>query len=207
MMLSHGGEMKNHPASRLLIAISLAMALCSCEVPRGPTSISVGGGPSFSLRGSARLAIFTIYAPAPGHKLAAPYSTIGMTPNADLAPVIWQIKTASSGLLRGSRIDGLQLTYGKVPKGYTQTVPSQSQAPQTLAPQTIYSFDAESTAAAGKGGFFYVDKTGAVQQLQIPELCTTLKDNQWVMTDCKTRQPYNEPTDIAKFAHEHQSKE
>src|SRR5579862_3230440 len=85
-----------------------------CEAPEIPTSVKVGPGPSFLLRGSGRLASFTIYAPMSGQKVAFPHT--------EVSSVVWQL-SSSRGYFKGASVNGLDLIYGRNPEGYKQTVP------------------------------------------------------------------------------------
>ena len=144
----------------LLIGVaSLLLVLTGCR--EIPTSVKVEAGPSFLLGGSGRLATFTVYAPQSNQRIAFP--------DRDLAAVVWQV-TASKGYFKGSHVKGLQLTYGKVPSGYEQLVPSQLQAVPSLAPGTVYAFLAETTDAPIASGYFYMGESGPIQTA-MPDLC------------------------------------
>jgi hypothetical protein len=119
-----------------------------------------------------------------------------------VATTIWQIK-ASGGYFEGARVGGMQLPYGKVPDGYRQTVPEQSQQPIAPPPGAIYSFFAETTDAPGIGGFFYLGGKG-LTQIIVPDLCLKLINGREVSVKCGTNDPYEEPTNLEKFAHAHQ---
>jgi hypothetical protein len=172
---------------------ALLVLLGGCEPPEVPTTVQVASGPSFSLLGSGRLASFTIFAPMSGQKVAYP--------DTDVASVVWQIQ-ASKGYFERTRVQGLQLVYGKVPEGYAQTVPSGAQGPPVLAPGFVYSFFAESTGASVAGGSFYLDKFGAVQML-VPDLCLMQKNGHKVRVNCATKEPFQEPSDVNKYVREH----
>ena len=124
------------------------LALLGCEVK---TSVNLGGGPSFWFGGSGRLASFRVYSPKPGHKIATP---------SDTRSLVWSIQP-SSGRAEGAPVARMDLVYGTVPDGYTQSVPSNGAAPQ-LTSGLVYYFFAETTGAPGKGGFFYMDKTAPI---------------------------------------------
>ncbi len=174
-------------------ALSLLVVLSGCR--EIPTSVKIGTGPSFLLGGSGRLATFTVYAPQSGQKIAFP--------DRDVASVVWQV-TASKGYFKGSHVDGLQLSYGRVPAGYEQVVPGQSKAAPPLAPDTVYSFLAETTDAPIASGYFYMDKSGPIQT-SIPDLCLVFVQGRKVRVKCKlnTAEPYQEPADLAKYVREH----
>src|SRR6266853_730034 len=151
--------MNRHRATTFVTAAFLLLVLSGCR--EIPTSVKVGTGPSFSLGGSGRLASFTIYAPESGQRIAFP--------DQDVASVVWQV-AVSKGYFKGSHVKGLQLTYGKVPSGYEQVIPSQPQAAPALASGTVYAFLAESTDAPIASGYFYIGESGPVQTA-IPDLC------------------------------------
>jgi len=182
------------PPSRLLTFLVFSVMLCvGCEWER-PTLVSVREGPMFAFSGNGRLATFTVYAPQTGRRIASP--------NPDVATIIWQIK-ASKGYFEGARVGGMQLNYGNIPDGYSQTVPGQPQRAPAPAPGAVYSFFAETTDAPGIGGFFYVGRTG-LTQITVPDLCLKLINGREVAVKCGTDDPYQEPTDLEKFAQEHQ---
>lgn len=180
--------------SKLFVLLALSLACCvGCEWEK-PTLVSVRQGPVFAFSGNGRLATFTVYAPRPGQHIA--------DPNPEVATVIWQIK-ATKGYFEGVRVGGMRLPYGKVPDGYSQTVPNSPR--QAVAPTlgTVYSFFAETTDAPGIGGFFYMGRSG-LTQITVSDLCLKLINGREVPVKCGTDQPYQEPTDLEKFAREHQ---
>lgn len=178
---------------RLAVGAFLVL-LVGCEAPEIPTAVKVGPGPSFALTGSGRLASFTIYAPMVGQKVAFPHG--------EVSSVVWQI-SSSTGYFKGTRVNGFDLIYGKVPEGYKQIVPDHPQVPPSLQSGLIYSFFAESTGAGVASGSFYVGKSGTALSVAT-DLCLTLENGHNVRVSCKTRQPYREPADIEKFALDHQ---
>jgi len=184
-----------HRLTVFLAGASLLLVLGGCR--ETPTSVKVGSGPSFTLKGSGRLATFTIYAPQSGQRIAFPHPA--------LASSVWQIK-ASQGYFKGTRVDGVQLTYGKIPNGYQQLVPGQTQVAPALSPGVVYSFFAETTDAPIASGYFYMDKSGPVQT-EIPDLCAMLVDGRKVRSNCKlgSTEPYQEPADLEKYVREHQT--
>lgn len=183
-----------HYRASLIVAVSLLLVLCGCH--EIPTSVGVGNGPSFSLMGSGRLASFTVFAPQNGQKIAFP--------DHDVSAIVWQV-AASRGYFRGSRLNRLELTYGKVPSGYEQVVPSRSQAAPAFAAGTVYAFLAESTDAPIASGYFYMGESGPVQTA-IPDLCLMFVQGRKVRVKCKanTAEPYQEPIDLEKYVREHQ---
>jgi hypothetical protein len=175
-------------------AISLLLVLSGCR--EIPTSVKVEAVPSFSLGGSGRLATFTVYAPQSNQKIAFP--------DRDLASIVWQV-TASMGYFKGSHVKGLQLTYGKVPSGYEQVVPNQSQAAPKLASGTVYAFLTESTGAPIASGYFYMGESGPIQTA-IPDLCLMFVQGRKVRVKCNlnTAESYQEPVHLEKYVREHQ---
>ncbi len=192
-----------HDLVSLMLLMSCLICLCGCNWER-PTAVAVGPGPSFVLRGSGRLASFTISAPLSGQKVAFPCNKV-LFPCSGVATVMWQIES-SKGYVEGAHVEGFQVKYGKVPNGYTQVVPSQSQSVSPLPPGFIYSFSAETTDAAGQSGYFYVDGAGTVQVLEVTDLCLTSQAGRQVRVNCRTKDPYKEPTDVEMFAREHQKR-
>jgi hypothetical protein len=173
-------------ASGLLLFCAVCVAsLLSCDLER-PTSVAVAPGPSFVFSGSGRLAVFTVYGPRAGERVSYPHQ--------DVSTIIWQIRP-SAGYFDGVYVDSFRLTYGAVPQGYTQTVPSQSQVTPRLLPGLVYSFFAETAGAAVKDGFFYMSGTQPVQTV-IPDLCLDLVNGHEIRVSCSDKQPYKEPTDL-----------
>jgi hypothetical protein len=118
-------------ATSLLLVVICLVAL-GCEVR---TSVRLGPGPSFSLDGSGRLVSFYVYGPRQGHKIATPV---------DDQSLMWSIAATKDG--PGALVTGMQIEYGKVPKGYVQKFPS-SGAALPLTSGRVYIFDAETTGA------------------------------------------------------------
>ena len=176
-----------------LVALSL-LGIAGCEPPiEGPTAITVENGPAFSLRGHGNLARFTVYAPLNGTKIANPF---------DPASACWEIEPQRQGLFGGTRMDDMRLIYGQIPKGYNQTVPRNSQSATHLEPGRIYAFEAWSNLAGELGGDFYVDKTGAIQAIDLGE-CGVSTGHGVVRTNCETQELLRDPADMDKYAREH----
>lgn len=161
-----------------------------------PTVVSVNAGPSFAFKGSGRLAIFTVYAPKAGNKIAFPHP--------DDSSIVWRI-AATKGYFEGTRVGGLELAYGRVPGGYIQSVPGESQAPPVLPAGSVYSFFAETTDAPIATGYFYLGSSGPIQTA-IPDLCLTRKDGHNVRVRCSFvgDQTYREPTNLEDSVRKHQ---
>ncbi len=175
------------------VAAFSLLALGGCEPPvEGPTAILVESGPTFSLRGRGQLARFTVYGPTAGAKIGNPF---------DPSAAVWEIE-GPKGFFRGVSIEGLRLVYAKAPEGYTQTEPRDLQPVPHLETGRIYSFEAWSSLSGGLGGDFYVDKTGAVQAIDLGT-CGTSTGHGMVRTDCRTHEPLRDPSDIDRYAREH----
>jgi hypothetical protein len=174
-------------ALTLLLSGLYLLTLPGCEVA---TSARLGAGPSFSFDGSGRLASFTIYGPQSGHKIATPY---------DDKSQVWSIQP-SNGFPDSILVARLNLVYGSLPKGYTQTVPHNGSAP-SLSTGVVYYFIAETTGAPWAQGFFYMDKTGPVR-IAVPGLCPSAFVGDVKPLKCGTSEPYVEPKDLEKFVQE-----
>ena len=186
--------MIQYKAKTFLAVMPLLLLLIGCR--EVPTSVKVESAPSFTLRGRGRLGIFTIYAPQSGQRVAFPDPAV--------ASAVWQIR-ASEGYFKGKHVNGLKVTYGKVPDGYQQLVPGQSEVPPPLSPGAVYAFFAETTDAPIASGYFYMGKSGPVQT-KVPDLCVTLVQGRKVRVNCRLdkTEPYQEPADLEKYAREHQ---
>ncbi len=192
----------------MLINCSL-LILCACEPPplgpEFPPSIKVSPGKSFSVHGSGIVVKFGVYSPPHGLKVASPFNIMWMLPDPAIAPIAWQID-CPAGIYSGVAAEGLVLDYGKVPSGCLETVPGQSQPVPSLSPETIYSFSIETfyrVTTAFASGYFYVDKSGTIQPVDVPDLCLQRKNDRQARVNCKTNEPYKEPTDVPKFAQDH----
>jgi hypothetical protein len=175
-------------ALMLAAAISFLLAISSCEVS---TSAKINPGPTFSLDGSGRLVFFRVYGPRPGRKIATPVDTQSL---------MWSFEPTSdspSGVL----VTGMGIRYGKVPRGYLQTFPSNGAA-LPLAFGQVYIFDAETTGASGANGFFYMGQTGPIP-VNVPGLCGSAFVGDVRPVKCGTNEAYIEPKDLEKFVKEH----
>jgi hypothetical protein len=186
--------MTQHKAKTVLAVMPLLLLLSGCR--EVPTSVRVENGPSFTLAGSGRLGIFTIYAPQNGQRIAFPDPAV--------ASAVWQVR-ASEGYFKGKHVAGLKVTYGNVPDGYQQLVPGKSEVPPPLSLGVVYAFFAETTDAPITSGYFYMDKSGPVQT-KIPDLCVTMVHGRKVRVNCRLdkTEPYQEPADLEKYVREHQ---
>ena len=169
-------------------AISLLLAITGCEVS---TSAKIHQGPTFSLNGSGRLVSFSVYGPRPGRRIATPV---------DAKSLRWSIERTSdspSGVL----VTGMEIAYGRLPRGYVQKFPS-SGAALPLAIGQVYIFDTETTGASGVNGFFYMDQSGPVL-INVPGLCGSASVSDVKPVKCGTNEPYTEPKDLEQFVKEH----
>ena len=163
----------------------LFLALLACR--EIPTSVRVESGPTFSFRGSGRLASFRIYGPQPGHKIATPF---------DNKSVIWRIQPAE-GYFKGASVSHLKLAYGSVPERYAQTVPSSRNAP-FLPSGLVYYYFAETTDAPPAEGFFYMQGNTPVET-KVPGLCQSGFVGDVIALKCGTNEPYQEPKDLEEM--------
>jgi hypothetical protein len=97
-------------------------------------------------------------------------------------------------------VERMELRYGVVPDGYTQTVPLAGKA-AALSTGLVYYFFAETTGAPGAEGFFYVDKGGPIR-IAVPGLCESGFVGDVKPLKCGTGEPYVEPKDLEKFVQE-----
>jgi hypothetical protein len=179
-----------------LLAAFLVMGSCFYITGERPTVVSVKAGPSFTMKGSGQLAIFTVYSPKTGNRIAVPHK--------DDSSIVWQI-VAKNGYFEGARVGGLELNYGKVPRDYTQLVPSESQPAPTLPAGAVYSFFAETTNAPVASGYFYMDAKGPIQTY-VPDLCLTRKDGHQIRVKCGFvgDRTYREPANLEDEVHKNQ---
>jgi hypothetical protein len=170
-----------------IAAVSLVLCLGACEVA---TSVRMYPGPSFSLRGSGRLASFRVYEPSPGRKIATP---------GDQKSLVWQIQ-ATEGYFKGAPVERLDISYGKIPSGYRQIVPATTVLP--LHNGKVYYFFAETTNAPGAEGFFYFDGNTATE-IDVPDLCQSAFVGDVKPLKCSNQEPYVEPNDLELFVKDH----
>lgn len=171
----------------MMMALVLT-ALVSCgEVP---TSAHLDTGPRFLLDGSGTLASFRLYGPRPGDKIATPF---------DAQSLLWHVQP-SSGYFNGIRVQRLVVEFGKVPTGYTQTVPRDGPV-SVLPSHFVYFFFAETANAPTVGGFFYLD--GDVPTaIVVPGLCENAIVGDVKPIRCGSTDPYTEPTNLEQFVRE-----
>src|ERR1700722_16303879 len=113
--------MSRHRTTTFVTAVFLLLVLSGCR--EIPTSAKIDSGPSFSLRGSGKLASFRLYGPQPGHRIATPF---------DSKSLVWRVQP-SEGYFKGARVERLEIKYASVPPGYAQTVPDTGTAPALVA--------------------------------------------------------------------------
>ena len=165
-----------------LVTVVLFLMMSGCyEVPTG---MKIGSGPSFEFSGSGRLASFRVYGPQSGRKIATPF---------DSASLVWCIQ-AADGYFNGAPVRHLQIAYGTVPKGYSQTVPVRGPA-STLLPGRIYYVFAETTDAPPASGFFYMDGSAPIETA-VPGLCQSGFTGDVKPLKCGTNEPFQEPTNL-----------
>lgn len=183
--------------ARITFAATLfsLVLLGGCEPPmEGPTAIMVQNGPSFTLHGQAQLARFTVFAPVNGTKIANQY---------DPSSAIWEIEGPRPHVFgSGIGIEGLRLIYAEIPRGYSQTVPKSPQVTPQLASGKIYSFEGCSTLSGCLSGYFYVDKAGGVEAVDVPT-CWISTGHGVIRIDCETHNPFHEPADLEMYARQH----
>jgi|SRR5690349_14057676 len=159
----------------MIVATIIASLLTSCMRER-PTSIQVTGGspPVFLLSGSGKLSSFSIY-------LVPDRPELMKQPFSEQSP-IWGFK-AQPDSLSGNLVEKLErLSYGLVPAGYKQTVPSNGAAPRLETGKT-YFFDCRTTGAPGLGGFFRVEEGKAVAvRVKVP--CWIHQNGKWIAVPC-----------------------
>jgi hypothetical protein len=178
-------------AMRKAVALAVAILLTGvfgCRETK--TSARLQNGPAFLLRGSGRLAFFRVYAPQHGRKIATPF---------DAKSLAWSVQP-SDGYFKGANVEPLVVDYGRVPSGYTQTVPN-SGTPAKLASHLVYYFFAETTNAPPAEGYFYLE--GDVPtEIAVPGLCQSGLTGDVTPLKCGTADLYTEPTDLEQFVKE-----
>ena len=152
-----------------------------------PTTVKVGEGPSFAFHGSGRLASFRIYGPQPGHRIATPF---------DDKSLVWRVQPIE-GYFNGARVQGLNVAYGVVPEGYTQTIPN-NVALAPLSQGKVYYFFAETTNAPPASGFIYIDGNKPIE-IAVPDLCHSGFVGEVKPLKCGTNEAYTEPGDLDLF--------
>lgn len=185
----------------------LALILFACNRSDIAPSVRAGNGPSFSFHGSGRIIRFAVYAPPPGSGIASPFNTMWMLPDAEVAPIIWQIECADS-YLRRVGAEGLVLSYGLLPTGCLQKVPENGPAPPP-SPKAIYSYSVETfygRSTAFANGDFYVDPSGNVWPVEVADLCLERTGARETRVNCKTHKAYVEPEDVPGYAREHRER-
>jgi hypothetical protein len=171
----------------LLLGELCLLLLLGCEVA---TTVRLAAGPSFSLDGSGRLVSFSVYGPRLEHRIATPL---------DSKSLMWSIEPAGDSP-SGALVTGMNITYGKVPDGYTQKFPSRG-GTFPLATGQVYAFIAETTGAQGVNGFVYMGQNGPIR-INVPGLCESAFVGDVRPVKCGTNEPYVEPKNLEKFVQE-----
>ena len=116
----------------LVTSLLLSIVFFGCE-----RDLSIGVGPTnppvFKLRGSGRLVFFYVLEVPPNH-----------SPSAD-SPKLWEIRPTENNKIS----DLPAITYGVVPSGFIQTIPSSGQAPALVEKKT---YEAGGPAFDANGG-------------------------------------------------------
>jgi hypothetical protein len=150
------------------------------------TQVKLEGGtsPVFHLSGSGNVTDFSVYIVSPsdfslGRTVDSPSSESFFTQHA-----VWRIETRGGGIFHAPAIQDIgQLTYGIVPKGYTQSIPSDGSAPPPILQGRQYFFDCATVNAPGTRGFFQLID-GKVVPLQINLPCLTARNGKEVAVPC-----------------------
>jgi hypothetical protein len=177
--------MSQHGTIAFLVTVFSLLALSSCR--EIPTTAKIESGPSFSLRGSGRLASFRIYGPQVGHKIATPF---------DEKSLVWRVQPLE-GYFKGAPVERLVVEYGNVPRGYSQTTRGSGAVPDLPTGQ-VYYFFAETTNAPPAEGFFYLDGIAPIE-ISVPGLCQSGFGGGVKALKCGTNEPYTEPMDLEQF--------
>ena len=180
--------LRTHIAKAVFVMMLMLVGLAGCFETK--TSARLQNGPKFLFDGSGRLASFRIYGPQPGHRIATPF---------DAKSLAWYVQP-SEGYFKGSPVQRLAVEYGRVPTGYTQTVPEAGTAPK-LASGAVYYFFAETTDAPPAEGFFYFEGD-APTEITVPGLCQSAFVGDVKPLKCGTTDPYTEPTNLEQFVRE-----
>jgi len=170
-------------------ACFLTMLFCTlptigCDLER-PTQVRLEGGtsPVFLLSGSGNVTDFSVYIVSPsdfnfGRTVDSPSFESFFT-----QPAVWRIET-QGGMFHAPAIQDIgQLTYGVVPKGYTQSIPSDGSAPPPILQGKQYFFDCVTVNAPGTRGSFQLTE-GRVMPSQINLPCMTLRNGKEVTVPC-----------------------
>jgi hypothetical protein len=169
------------------IACFLTMLFCTvstigCE---RSTQVRLEGGtsPVFLLSGSGNVTDFSVYIVSRsdfslGRTVDSPSSESFFT-----QPAVWRIETRG-GVIHVPAIKDIgQVTYGVVPKGYTQSVPSDGSVPPPILQGKQYFFDCVTVNAPGTRGFFQlIDGKVVPSQINLP--CITARNGKEVTVPC-----------------------
>ena len=158
---------------KLLILIMFLSLMTACE-RETKVELAVGNPPTFVLSGSGDLAAMTVYGPE-NQETQDPFDDTG---------ALWKI-IPEGGYEKGKPVERLlSITYGVVPGGYKQVIPTDNEPPLVLVPDVRYSYRVETTNAPHAGGFFQI-KDGNAIPVQGPNSCFELRDGKWVRVECR----------------------
>lgn len=160
----------------ILIFLLILLALGGCRRERR-TEVTIQGeaSPTFTFKGSGKLASFSVY-------LVPPSPEEMIKPLSEQAPV-WRI-SAVPDYLHGVQIEDVgTLPYGAIPRGYKQEVPGNGDPVRSLIPDRNYFFDARTTDAPPAAGFFRIEN-GKVSLTKVNTPCWQTKNGVWVKSPC-----------------------
>lgn len=171
----------NFRGLNLLVFLTAACLVTGCE---RVTKASVEGGatPVFVLTGSGNLSSFSVYLISPpDFKLGRTVDSLSLD-SFFTEPAQWSIEAPD--WLHGSPVESLgDLTYGVVPPGYKQKIPTGGVAPAALIPGRTYFFECSTTNAPGvSGGFQLINGKPALVQVRLP--CLQARDRKEVTVPC-----------------------
>jgi hypothetical protein len=164
-------RMKKRSIACLISALLVLVSTSACDFER-PTKVTLSGGstPTFKFSGSGKLGTFLVY--------LVPPSAETMTHSIENETPVWSL-VAEPDWLHGRHIEEIgKLTYGAIPKGYTQ--PNE---PQPLIPGRIYFFECETTNAPTAQGFFQIDN-GKTVPAHAKLNCMATRDGKAVWGPC-----------------------
>ncbi len=138
---------------KILVLLLLLSFMSDCE-RRTEVRVEGGNPPRFVLKGSGRLVEVKIFAPEQEH--------IAQSDPFDDRYELWKIEAEKSVETDKKPIEELAaITYGLVPKGYTQTKPEHGQPPP-LEPGKRYSYWFVTENAPWGAGYFEIRAGKAV---------------------------------------------
>lgn len=158
---------------KAVLAVLITLSACA----ERPTTVSLQGGnpPTFVLSGSGNLVRL--------------YISEAVTPNSDqhraLKP-LWVIMPSDLG---SSGLEGIPLesvgkvTYGSLPSGCRQVIPSDGQPPAELSPGKQYYFHVATVDAAHASGYFSI-KDGRAVAVEIQGHCVYERNGEQIDGPC-----------------------